>query len=400
MEKVMVVIGANYGDEGKGLVTSYLTKINTEADSPVFKTLNILNNGGAQRGHTVIVDRDGTKYRHVFNHFGSGTFNGAITYFSKYFILNPMVFTKEYKQLSEMKKAFVTFGVMNLIYRDVNCQWSTPYDAIVNQESEVKDDHKNGTCGLGIWETVKRYRSNKELILKFGDFMTLSKYDKVEYLLKIRKYYEKECKNRGLLSNKFFYKAFYSKALIDHFLEDCEFIYEHTDPIENFNDIKLGYKNVIFENGQGLCIGSRGFDEPHRTPSYTGIKNIVDFMLENKLSEYDIDVYYVTRSYLTRHGNGVLPGECNKSTISKSIKDDETNVYNQWQGKFRYAPMRFKSLIWEVEDDADYIKRDPHNNYNIKYAMTHLDELDNSEFLVKYADLENDELLKFFSPVY
>ena len=39
-----MVIGANYGDEGKGQTANYLTLNNKGI---------ILNNGGAQRGHTV-----------------------------------------------------------------------------------------------------------------------------------------------------------------------------------------------------------------------------------------------------------------------------------------------------------------------------------------------------------
>lgn len=52
------VIGANYGDEGKGLVTDWLTMNGG-------KTLNVLTNGTCQRGHTV-EHADGK--RHVFHH--------------------------------------------------------------------------------------------------------------------------------------------------------------------------------------------------------------------------------------------------------------------------------------------------------------------------------------------
>ena len=59
------------------------------------KCLTILSNGGAQRGHTVVRD-----VRHVFRHFGSGTFAGADTYFPAEFIVNPMIFMKEYRHPS------------------------------------------------------------------------------------------------------------------------------------------------------------------------------------------------------------------------------------------------------------------------------------------------------------
>ena len=56
----------------------------------------VCSNGGSQRGHTVVTP-DGI--RHVFHHFGSGTFNGAATYLPKEFIVNPLIFAQEYKEL-------------------------------------------------------------------------------------------------------------------------------------------------------------------------------------------------------------------------------------------------------------------------------------------------------------
>lgn len=82
MKDIKIVIGANFGDEGKGKLTDYYTK---NADNCIV----VCSNGGAQRGHTVLKS-DGT--RHVFHHFGSGTLNGADTYLPEDFILNPLVF--------------------------------------------------------------------------------------------------------------------------------------------------------------------------------------------------------------------------------------------------------------------------------------------------------------------
>ena len=119
--KARIVIGANYGDEGKGTVTANLTNdsvINNE------KVLNILTNGGAQRGHSIIKNTgEDVNVFHTFQHFGSGTYHGADTYYSCYFILNPMQFVKEYNELLIKPKN---------IYRDYNCRWSTPYDSFAN----------------------------------------------------------------------------------------------------------------------------------------------------------------------------------------------------------------------------------------------------------------------------
>ena len=90
MKELNIVIGANYGDEGKGLVTNAVTKNNG---------LVILGNGGAQRGHTVVHDG----IRHVFHHFGSATLKGAASYASAAFLLNPVEYSREVNELGFSK---------------------------------------------------------------------------------------------------------------------------------------------------------------------------------------------------------------------------------------------------------------------------------------------------------
>ncbi len=61
MRTGFAVIGANYGDEGKGLVTDFLSSRFAD-DCTVVRF-----NGGAQAGHTVVAPDE---RRHVFSHFG------------------------------------------------------------------------------------------------------------------------------------------------------------------------------------------------------------------------------------------------------------------------------------------------------------------------------------------
>ena len=93
MTNVKIVIGGSFGDEGKGLMSAYFARQMMERSG---KCLTVLSNGGAQRGHTVLEG----EVRHVFRHFGSGTFAGADTYFPEEFIVNPMLrsFSEEIDQ--------------------------------------------------------------------------------------------------------------------------------------------------------------------------------------------------------------------------------------------------------------------------------------------------------------
>ena len=73
------VIGAQFGDEGKGLVVDYLC-------SQVENPLVVRFSGGAQAGHTVW-HKDKT---HIFSHFGSGSLRGASTYWSSTCLTDPI----------------------------------------------------------------------------------------------------------------------------------------------------------------------------------------------------------------------------------------------------------------------------------------------------------------------
>lgn len=142
MKDMKIVCGANWGDEGKGLMTDYFSQ------KP--NSIVVCSNGGAQRGHTVITSNG---IRHVFHHFGSGTFNHASTYLSEDFIVNPIIFKQEYDELMKL-------GYVLNVYINQNCMLTTPFDMMANQIiEENRGKNKHGSCGLGIFETIKRYKA-------------------------------------------------------------------------------------------------------------------------------------------------------------------------------------------------------------------------------------------------
>lgn len=150
-KQIKVVIGANFGDEGKGLITDYFCKRLSENGS----VLNIRFNGGAQAGHTVVVPTLGQQKRHVFSHFGAGSFvNDTDTYLSGNFILNPILFCRERDEV------YRNFWFYPKVYIHENCKITTPFDMLVNQIVErSRGDQRHGSCGVGINETVVRYRN-------------------------------------------------------------------------------------------------------------------------------------------------------------------------------------------------------------------------------------------------
>jgi len=76
-------IGANYGDEGKGLMTRNFA---LDAKKKGKKPIVIFHNGTAQRGHTVDYLPD---FRHIYHHFGSATAEKVPTFFADSFFIHP-----------------------------------------------------------------------------------------------------------------------------------------------------------------------------------------------------------------------------------------------------------------------------------------------------------------------
>lgn len=344
--KARIIIGANLGDEGKGTITARYTK---QAEGPV---LNVLTNGGAQRAHSILTE-DGS---FTFQHFGSGTYHGADNYFSEYFILNPMQFVKEY---DELRFRGVKIGK---IYRDPKCMWSTPWDMMANQIiEEMRGKAKHGSCGMGIWETVKRYR--RQVCISFDDFLTFDDKDKIAYLGKVKGYYE----SRRFIPDHW-KEIWNSDGLRDHFIMDCKIMGSATTTIL----LPEQYNEVIFENGQGLMLCDTGINTPGTTPSFTDSRYAVA-LINSKFNSDDITVHYVTRPYLTRHGNGYLQSEQSRTQISSCINEDRTNHFNEHQGEFRYGRLDIIKL-------KDRIYGDRHE-YRRVIEITHCDEIDRlSEF--------------------
>ena len=333
--KARIIIGANYGDEGKGTIVARYSK---ESDS----VLNILTNGGAQRSHTIVTKDFGLT---TFKHFGSGTYHGADTYYSRFFILNPIQFVEEYSKLIIKPKN---------IYRDPNCMWSTPYDIIFNL---ITSKNKHNTCGMGIWSTIKRYQETHTFTL--DEFLLYP----IQILHYIKMYYE----DKISIPNEW-KDIWNSKNLLLHFIEDCKFVVMNTKLVNNLSE--LNYKDLIFENGQGLLLCDTGKDEEDKTPSQTGIHNALELL---KGLSVDITAHYVTRPYLTRHGIGYLENEMLMKDISNSINEDSTNHFNNNQGEFRYGQLDLNNLYQRIIKDV--------KNINYELELTHCDEMDRiSEF--------------------
>ena len=116
------------------------------------------------------------------------------------------------------------------------------------------------------------------------------------------------------------------------------------------------FDTVIYEAGQGLLLSQSNMDYfPNLTPSFTG-SEVISFDINNAPKDTDIEICYVTRPYLTRHGAGRFDTECKKNEINHLIVD-KTNQSNEFQESLRFGYFDIDSFIDRVEWDFSFYKR-------------------------------------------
>lgn len=305
---VKVVLGAGFGDEGKGSVTAYLV-------SRSIRPLVVRFNGGHQAGHTVV---QGDKH-HVFSSFGSGTLKGVPTFWSKYCTVEPTGLLNEYYTLK-------TKGVNPILYIDPLCPITTPYDIEHNRRRERL--HQHGSVGLGFGTTIQRQESTDKLYLKdiFNDTVFKYKLRRVGEFHGFKPEY-------GISGMRRFMDSIHELKSSDWFKVE----------VPNFKN----YVDIVFEGAQGILLDQDHGFFPHVTRSYTTSRNAMEIIKEFNLSEPEI--HYVTRSYQTRHGNGPMTNE--NLVLDLVNTENETNVEDEYQGIFRKSILDVDLLKYAIESD-------------------------------------------------
>ncbi len=372
MKNIKVVIGANFGDEGKGLITDYLAY---HANNGIVVRFN----GGAQAGHTV-TSPDGE--RHVFGHFCSGAFAGLPGYLSEFFVVNPMLFLKELEQLERIGNTPIPDAdpvheqapsdnlrrcVNTRLYVDKGCMVTTPYDMMINQIAELsRGIKKHGSCGVGFNETITRCLYDEAYKLCVNDL-------KDENMIRLKlaairnKYISIRLKQLGVTAIPKTYTDLLSNdGIIERFAADAANMLRHVE----ITDLSVldGFDDIIFEGAQGLLLDQSHEYFPHVTRSNTGIKNAAELI--KKAGCRDAEIIYVTRAYMTRHGAGPFPTELPEKPYTGIV--DMTNVPNPYQDVLRYGLM-------DIETLNNTVKRDLTNaegvDCDVKLAVTCLDQL-------------------------
>lgn len=348
------VIGAGFGDEGKGQKVHKLTSMKPNS-------LVVRYSGGQQAGHTVFWSQS---VAHVFSNFGSGTFNGSPTYWSKFCTFDPIGVVNELRVLENL-------GIKPRLLIDKNCPVTTPYEKVFNQGSD--DFLVNGTCGVGVGQTYEREENFHSLTV--GDLLFPTAHD--FKLDNIFQWY------RGLnyaIANK-------SKPRISAYKEACDIIL-NSDCFEIVDRMPYHfYDSICFEGSQGLLLDQHIGFFPNVTRSNVGTKNILDIC-----SEYDLEppvIHLMTRAYQTRHGNGPMT----EQPIKIKNNNHETNKTNRWQGKFRTSMLDLDLLKYGIQKDGNI------NGRKDELIVTCIDHITDYQYIANGVVIDHKNLEDFLNGI-
>jgi adenylosuccinate synthase len=338
-----IVIGSLFGDEGKGITTDFLCNYKQHRS---FKPIVVRFSGGQQAGHNVKIGN----LSHVHSNFGSGALRGVPSYFSEHCTFYPVTMMRELSVL------LPKVNQQPEIYVHPLAMLTTAADVAYNKWIEKKLGH--GSCGLGVGSTMKR---NLETPYKLYAIDLLNKDVLRQKYKAIVNYYT------DLIGDDVFYFNQYHDKEFDYF----------NNIIKNFNNDIIRpysflneYDNIIFEGSQGIMLDKEHGIFPNVTYANTTSKNALKICKKLKIN--DIEIFYVTRCYQTRHGIGWMS---NETLIPLINTQDEINIYNEWQKDFRIGEIDYDLLNYAYSIDDIYSEGIPKN-----LVITCLDQRPDFEF--------------------
>jgi adenylosuccinate synthase len=276
-----VVIGAQWGDEGKAKMIDYFSR---DAD------IIVRYQGGANAGHTVVTR--GKKY--VFHLIPSGILHeGKICVIGNGVVVDPIQMMEEMDLIKAQG-----INIDNRIFISDAAHLILPFHKALDSAMEELRSNKIGTTGRGIGPSYadKCLRTG----IRVGDIFEEDKLEeKVKQALEI--------KNMQLekMYNKEAYSIDEIMDILLHFRDRIQ------DMIVNspffLNEASDNGKEIILEGAQGF-----GLDIDHGTYPYVTSSNptIGGALLGSGLNPFQVKrVVGITKAYVTRVGEGPFPTE-------------------------------------------------------------------------------------------
>ncbi len=331
MAKNVVVIGTQWGDEGKGKIVDWLTD---HAQGVVrFQ-------GGHNAGHTLVVGQGDAQRIYKLNLVPSGIVrNGVNCYIGNGVVLDAGHLLKEIKELEDGG-----LEVKNRLKVSPGCPLILDYHVRLDVARELKrgNDKKIGTTGKGIGPTYEDKVARRALRL-YDLFYPEQFSEKLRDVLDYHNF---------VLTKYLGAEAVDFNQQLDSALDKAEHIKPMIADISAalYEANKAG-QNLLFEGAQGTLL-----DVDHGTYPYVTSSNCVSGQASAGTGVGPSMLHYVlgiTKAYTTRVGGGPFPSELDIDSVGEpgtqmSVKGQEIGTVTKRKrrcGWFDAAALRRSARI-------------------------------------------------------
>ena len=279
MGKSLLILGSQWGDEGKGKITNYLSN---KAD------IVIRYQGGNNAGHTIVFN--GHKY--ALRLIPSGVFNENVKcIMANGMVINPKAFKEE---VSELINA--GFACKNIYISDRAHVIFDHHLELDRLNEEALGDKKIGTTkkGIGPAYTDKIARTG----MRMCDFVSV---DFPELYKNLLAYKNKQIMDLGGTPIDYDKTVKEYMALADYMRPMV------TDTVKMIGDARKANKNILFEGAQGALLDIDFGSYPYVTSSNVTSGGTIS---GTGIGCHGVDeVLGIVKSYETRVGEGAFPTE-------------------------------------------------------------------------------------------
>lgn len=342
MAKNIVVVGTQWGDEGKGKIVDLLTN-NAQAV--------VRYQGGHNAGHTLKINGEKTILRLI----PSGILHETVNcYIGNGVVVSPEALFAEIKELEDKG-----IDVRARLKISRACPLILPFHIALDQAREARKKGKAiGTTGRGIGPAYEDKIARRAL--KVSDFLYRDRFvSKLNELLDyhnfvLENYYQQTPVSESEILDKF---DDWSQQITPMIADTTSMIHEH----RNRGDV------ILFEGAQGVYLDIDHGTYPYVTSSNTCVGSVTNGSgFGPRYLDY---VLGITKAYTTRVGAGPFPTEL----------DDRVGQHLGEKGnEFGAVTGRSRRCGWF---DAVLLKRSIELNSITGICLTKLDVLDGLETL-------------------
>lgn len=333
----LIVIGTQWGDEGKGKIVDLLSE---DADYVV------RYQGGHNAGHTIVIG-DKTIVLHLIP---TGLLQlGKTGVIGNGVVINPEALLREISTLSEQN-----IDVTGRLFISETAHLIMPYHQRIDLESEkTKGAHKIGTTGRGIGPAYADKMARNGI-------RVCDLYDPERFKKKL----ETNLKEINLILEQVYHaKTFAPEEIFEEYIAYAETIKPYVVNTSHLLNKAIDEgKQMLFEGAQGTHLDVDHGTYPFVTSSNSGAGGASTGTGVGP-TRFD-EVLGVTKAYTTRVGSGPFPSE---------LTDKMGETLREKGGEFGATTGRARRCGWF---DALQVRHTVRINHMTSLALTKLDVLD------------------------